>query len=183
MMNVYYGALWDSRNGGKPQFVIERGLSIFRTTDIKNALYFLAGGWDIKAVCRDGVMEYQWLLNLTSDKFVKTYPACLRIADLLGFLPDESGYITIKVYEFFNYVYAGKRERLLMSVEKRKTMYSEPERILVTPELEKHNPEPYKIGQEKAEKILDILLLSGIKQDKDSLIRLLQKGETLDLII
>lgn len=179
-MPVYSGALHDSQRNNKKQFVIERGLDIFRTDDVKRALYFLCGGWNIKAVCENGVLKSQWLLDLTSDDFIQKYPTSLRIADLLELLPDEERYITIKTHEFFDHF--NRPERLMMWVEKRETPYSKAECIQITPENEGENLEKFKAGQKKAQMILDILTVSGIKQDKDSLIRLLQKEPISDLI-
>lgn len=167
MMPVYSGALHDSLRNNKPQFVIERGLDIFRTDDVKRALYFLCGGWDIKAVCENGILKSQWLLNMASDDFVRKHPTILRVADLLELLPEEEQYITIKTHETFDCF--NRPDNLIMWVEIRDTPYSKAKST-------------FNADQEKARQILEILTISGVKQDKDSLTRLLQKTEVSDWI-
>lgn len=180
LMPVYHGALHDSRRSEKLQFVIERGLDIFRTDNIQKALYFLCGGWNIKAVCDSGVIKSQWSLNLTSEDFVRKYPASIQIVDLLELLPDEENcYITIKTHEHFSHL--DNPEQLFMWVELRDTLHSKARHIQITPENAEENSVQFRAGQEKARKIFEVLTVYGFKQDKDALIRFLQKKPITDL--
>ncbi len=64
MMQVYLDALTASAKGSA-QYVLSRSLDLFRTYNRDVALSHLVSGWNIEAVCISGVMERNWMLNMS----------------------------------------------------------------------------------------------------------------------
>ena len=168
MMEVYLGALRDSQNG-KNQYVIERGLDIFRTSDPDSVAYYLTGGWDIKAVCRNGILHEDWRLTASDD------PVLSRVFAILGLERDEKD-ISIHVQTHVNY--AGNIEHISMRLVIRKPEGKGAEMRWVAAE-NFSNREAYRRGQEKAKSVLDYLLTYSVKQDKEGLLERLRMEKAI----
>ena len=169
LMPVYQNAINASKTGDT-QYVIERSLDIFCTGNKNSALRYLSDGWDLKAVCNNGVLECTWRLNAMIVAAAKNYDVYLRIAQLLG-LPKDKCMIRINTQEFYDY--AGEPEAVYMYLDVWKLNDPKPQTIWITPKDTK-SPD-FVAGQEKAKAILDILLVYGVKQDKEPVIRDLQQ--------
>lgn len=172
LMTVYQGAI-DASRKGNPQYVIERSLDIFRTDDKKHALYYLTGGWDIRAVCVNGVLKETWKFSVLHEK-AKYYDAYQRIAELLN-LPKDKCVATIHAQRFYDY--AGKLEAVWMYVDVWKLNAKKPDTVWITPKDRLADKAAFERGQKKAQSVYDAIFMFGVKQDKESLIRQLQRGE------
>ena len=172
MMNVYLGAINDSKVGAD-QYVLEKSLDIFRTHDEKSVVDHLSNGWELKGVCHNGVLESDWWLSayqIEHNSIVRTMHQ--RICDIIGCnTVDKGRSMRIATQEYFD---DEDRETVYMTIELWAEGNSKPDIYDVTPKSRVAGKREFEVGQEKAMRILDLLTLYGIKQDKDGLARRLR---------
>jgi hypothetical protein len=179
MMNVYLGAINDSKVGAD-QYVLEKSLDIFRTHDEKSVVDHLSNGWELKGVCINGVLYSEWLIT---PFVVKNNPlfaiAHQRICDIIGHSSDRQSerQMRITTQEYFD---KKNRETIYMTVELWKESEGKPDVFYVTPKSRTANKKLFDEGQENAMRILDLLTLHGIKQDKDGFVRKLRAKTVSD---
>lgn len=168
MMEVYLGAIRDSVSG-KTQYVIKRGLDIFRTDNPRSVEYYLTGGWNISAVCKNGVLHEDWHLFDSGDEIIHRFFAMLNLAG------DERD-VSIHVREY--YEAAGSCKRISMHIAVHKPDGVSIEIRQITSE-NADNKEKYQNGQERARRILDYLFAHNIPQDKEGLLMRIRAEEAL----
>ena len=171
---VYNNAIRASRRGNT-QYVMEYGQNTIATENKNRALWFLSQGWELEAVCNNGVMERSWLLNSTAKEATENYSAYLRVAQLLG-LPEDKCMIYIRTQEFYTDACDFDAISMCLNVYNLNDPepHNEPQLIWGTPKDKPASgfadPSMHQIYT-----ILDILLIYGVKQDKEPVIRDLQQ--------
>lgn len=158
---------------GEDRYVLERGLDIFRTDDPEKVIYFLTGGWNLKAVCRNGILYKDWRLSALSEG-VPNYSICQRIFDILGLSPGN-GTVSIRVQESYDLACACICIQMHLDIWRPQQGV---ETYCVTP-MDNTVPDAYQRGQKKARDILDFLQFCGIKQDKEGLVKRLRSEQAL----
>lgn len=179
MMNVYLGAINDSKVGSS-QYVLEKSLDIFRTHDPKSVVDHLSNGWELKGICHNGVLYSDWRISayqIEHNTIVRaTYQ---RICDIIGYNAVDKVRKSMRVstQEHFD---NKDRETVYMTIELWSEGNGKPDIFDVTPKSRIADKQKFEAGQEKAMRILDLLTLYGIKQDKDGLVRRLRAENALN---
>lgn len=179
MMNVYLGAINDSKVGAD-QYVLEKSLDIFRTHDEKSVVDYLSNGWELKGVCHNGVLYSDWWLSAYQIEHNSTVRVMhQRICDLVGCNTVDKARRSMRIttQEYFD---KEDRETIYMAIELWSEGNGKPDIFDVTPKSRIADKQKFEAGQEKAMRILDLLTLYGIKQDKDGLVRRLRAENALN---
>lgn len=159
MMQVYINAMENSKGFNKIQYVVAKGLDILCCSYGKRLLNYLKDGYEIKDKFHNGISECSWRLD---DPNI--IDCVMKIANC----QLDYDFLYIHTQEFYK-----------QNISETVYMYfdvwnkNHPTTVYVTPKSV-YDPE-YEKGQENARKILDMLFIWNVKQDKESVIELLEK--------
>lgn len=163
MMQVYINAMECSKGFNKTQYVIAKGLDIFYCSYGKELLSYLKDGYEIKDKFNNGISERKWRVD---DPNI--IDCILKIAGC----NLEYDFLYINTQEFYEH-----------NVSETVYMYfdvwnkNHPTTVYIT--LKSIYDPEYIKGQKNARSILDMLFIWNVKQDKDSIIDLLEKEQCI----
>lgn len=159
MMQVYVNAMENSKGFHKTQYVVEKGLDVFCCSYGKELLSYLKDGYEIKDKFHNGISERSWRVD---DPNI--IDCVMKIAEC---------------HLDYDFLYIHTQEYYKNNIPETIYMYfdvwkkNHPTTIYITPKSV-YDPE-YKKGQETARLILDMLFIWNVKQDKESVMNLLEK--------
>lgn len=164
-MSIYTEAVRMSRKGC-PQYIVSKSLFTVLVRDKASLLEFLKDGYTLQGKYVNGVCESSWRVD---DKAV--LEGIADICDLKTL--SEAQFIQVETQDFYDATDSAVEQTVMYLVIWKYGQKAETYWVTVKDPVSK--PELFAALQENAKRIRDLLFIRGIKQDSESMIRMLEK--------